>query len=203
MDSFDYCFKGDRNYVHGSDIYNSIEAYVRKSFKSPVTDFDFAIHHVSYSNMSFKVLDHEPVQPQSTPAVVCKFRSEEEQKLLFLFDSDKKVECRYAYDEDSIVRSSRIDLGTKNIFVKNTTVYTPVEVVIALNKLLMQNIFKGEKGKWFFTRLMLKRMLPESSSAEFLITMTKNLSYRLTSSTIKIGDEYYGDIFFSLIKGEK
>ncbi len=201
MDNFNFCFKGNRTYVQGGDIYNAIAKYLKASYGDAITHIEVLMHKLASHNMIGEVLDAGQPILSVSPTMICRFDIEGKTKTLYLIETDTKVDCRYEFNEESIIRNSHILLDQKSITLLNETPYSPIEVVIALNKRLMQTLFDSEKGKWLVTRITLKRFLPESSDAAFTIALKQNLSYRLTYSTIMIGKEYYGGIYFSLVKG--
>jgi hypothetical protein len=201
MDNFKFCFKGNRTYIHGSDIYNAIAKYLKAKYGYAITNIELSMHKLASHNMIGEVLDvGQPILSVS-PAVICRFDIAEKTKTLYLIETDMSIDCRYEFAEESIIRNSHILQRQKSITLMNQTPYSSIEIIIALNKKLMQYLFAGEKGNWLFTRLTLKQLLPVSSDAMFTVAFKQNLSYRLTCSTIAIGKEHYGEIFFSLGKG--
>lgn len=200
MDNFNFCFKAERTYVHGSDIYNSILRYLKPKYGATISSIELSIHTLSTHNMMGEILDSgQPTFPVP-PAVVFKFDVAGASKTLYLVETDKNVDCRYEYDEESIVQPSQISSDQSRITVRNETPYTPIEVVIALNKKLMQIVHADEKGKWLFTRLALKQPLPDHTDETFTLSLAGGHSYRLTRSTIAIAGKSYGQIFFSMVK---
>ena len=117
MDSFKFCFKGNRNYIQGGDIYNVVESHMKNNYSAPFEQIDFAIHHFSSHHMYFRVFDAEQPEIQSTAPVVCRLLCNGEKKFIYLWDSESPVDCRNEYDEESIIKNSQIDMPGKGIFV--------------------------------------------------------------------------------------
>ena len=201
MENFNFCFKGDSNYVHGSDIYNSITKYLKANHRTPIGPIELSMHRLMAHNMVGEILGAEKSLPSPTPPVICRFTVDEMQKTFYLTETDKGVDCRQEYDEEMITKRSRLSADQHCIAVHNKTSYSPIEVVVALNLKLMKTVFAGEKGKWLFTKLFLRGALPEASDATFAITFSGGHSHRLTCSKIEIDGAYCGEIFFSLLKG--
>src|SRR4030042_2465141 len=201
MENFNFCFKGDRTYVHGSDIYNSITKYLKANNTAPIGPIELSIHRLMTHNMVGQILGAEQSLPPPSPPVIYRFTVGGSQKILYLAETDKGVDCRYEYDEESITKPSQVSADQNCITVHNKTPYSPIEVIVALNKKLVQTVFAGEKGKWLFTKLLLKGPLPEVSDAAFAITFSGGHSHRLTRSKVAIDGAYCGEIFFSMVKG--
>ncbi len=197
MDNFSFCYKGDRDYVHGSDIYNSIIRYLEQRYETFGGRSVLSIHKLSTHNMIGEILE-DPGQGVPNASVVFQFETSGDARTLFMLETDALIHCRYEYDEDSITQSTRMEHDPRSISVRNQTRYTPIEIIIALNKKLMQRAFAVEKGKWLFTRLSLDRPLPQSSDSVFAITHLGGHGPRLTRSLINIDGMDYGEIYFSL-----
>jgi len=202
MTDFNFCFKGNRTYVHGSDMFNSVNKYLRSNFGQAFSHVDFmSINHQTSNNLKGEILNADQHDPSRQYITICKFSLSGEKKVLCLYERGAAVKCRYEYDEESVVKNGQISLEQKTITLNNETSYSPIEVIIALNKKLVQNLFSAERGKWLFTKLLLKRALPTSSLGLYSLVFKQNLGSRLTSSSIGIADKNYGDIYFSLTKG--
>ena len=201
MENFDFCFKGDSTYVHGSDIYNSITKYLKSNDMGPTGPIALSMHRLMIHNMVGEMLGAEQCLPSPSPPVVYRFIVAGMQKIFFLFETGKRVDCRCEYDEESITRPSQISVDQNGITVHNKTPNSPIEVIVALNLKLMKTVFASEKGKWLFTKLVIERPLPEVSDAAFAVTFSGGHSHRLACSKIAIDDAYFGEIFFSLVKG--
>jgi len=48
--NLDFCFKGNRTYVHGTDIYNAMFDYLQ-SIKSEVSMIDLSFHGIAKKNI--------------------------------------------------------------------------------------------------------------------------------------------------------
>ncbi len=198
MDNFSFCYKGDRDYVHGSDIYNSVTKYLEEKYSTGIGRSDLSIHRLSIHNMVGQVLENSGQAVPTESSVVFQFEVSGRVLALFMLETDAVVQCRYEYDEDSVTQLSRVEHDHHSISVRNQTPYTPIEIIIALNKKLMQTVFAAENGKWLFTRLSLKRRLPTNSDRLFVITHLGGHGPRLTRSSIDLDGVDYGEIYFSM-----
>lgn len=199
MDVLSFCYKGSRTYVHGTDMYNTACRYLHASGISSVQNIDFAIHRLTTNNLKTHVWPVEEIPPDYDPSVSLRFAQGGQQFVMGLFETDVPITCRYPYDEDSIAQSSTLSPQNRSIALQNSTPYTSIEVIVALNKVLMQTLFADVPGKWYFTRLRLKEELPVATNSAFLLKQTRSLGSRLTQSQIFMNEVSIGDIFFSLV----
>lgn len=201
MGNFDFRFKGDRNYVHGTDIYNAIARYLQTRYGRELSHINLSFHTVMTHQLEGEVVETEQPDFAVQPAVICKFAAAGSGKTLALRESERTLQGRYAYDEESIARAGRISEDGQAITLVNETPYSSVEVTVAINKRLMQTIFAHEAGKWWFSRLILSKLLPEDATTTFMVRLKRHLGPRLTCSTIMVGGEPYGEVYFSMVKG--
>jgi hypothetical protein len=204
MANFNFCFKGDRTYVQGGDIYNSVDGFLKSRFGKAYSYIDFfSLNRLTSRNLTGNVTGIGESESSAQSVVSCRFSIASENKSLYLLETEHHVNCRYEYDEESVISNHVISTEQQRIDMQNEGAYSPIEIIIALNKRLLQKLFASERGKWLFTRLMLNRSLPETPATCFSIVLKQNLGCRLTSSLITIDDERYGDIYFSLVRGLK
>ena len=202
MDTFTFCFKGDRTYVHGTDLYNSICEYLEERCSGSMPAIDLWIRKVVTHNMEGCVLDEdEDEATPSPPAVLCRFESGGRAQKLCLFEQESLVTCRYAYDEERIVRAAELLLEAKRIRLTEHLPFTLVELAVAMNKELVGQLFRPAEGKWYFTRLNLERPLPTDYSSHVTVSFEASSGSRLTRSSIIVDGLAYGHIFFSLVRG--
>lgn len=186
----DFCFKGNRNYVRGTDMFNSLI----KIFDKDITNIDFMIYKITDKNIIVTNSNTD-----NTENLVFKFLfvKDNKKRLLYGLETDEKIKCRYDYDEKSIIDLSFINLDKKYIFSQKETKYSFIESIVAMNKYLLNNLFKIEKGKWYFTRLQLKK-IPENYLPLKLV-FVKSFNLKLTKTEIFIDNQSLGYIYFSLV----
>lgn len=194
---FDFCFKGERTYVHGTDIYDQVleELTVKRSMA--VETIDVSINKISTQNLKgYLVNENEGLNGEYKAQM--KFFSDGESKILYLEEQNEEIECREAYDEKSIVSKSKIDLDTESISMEASLPFSSIEKTVALNKHLLQKIFSEKVGKWYFTRLKLDKPF-DNKERVFRIKFRRNFKFKLVQSDIVVDEKQVGTIYFSLV----
>jgi len=197
---FDFRFKGSRNYIHGTDMYNSIITYLLRNGYSPVTKINMAMHKIAKSNLEGLVLvdsqnvsGYEPISD-----FVCTV-GDQKYKII-LIENDQPVVDRYPYPEADIIELSDIDKENKTIRLSQKIDFSNIEKVVALNKAIHENVFSDASGKWYFTRLQVEKDLNIYDPEIIEIKIIKNMNFRLTKSEICFDSQKIGYIYFSLVK---
>lgn len=180
-------FKGQRNYIHGSDIYNSISEelselgydYIKKlAFKS------FARHQVRFT------LD----SAESTSAFAFGILSTaQDSQKFYLIETDEPVTDRYPYDE-ALITDKAVIAGSQ-ITGKADNLYSVIENVIALTKQLNYQLSPDVSGKWLFGQLDLKMALPVEWR-QIQISQKSCIANSFSRNLITIDGAAYGEIRF-------
>ena len=191
--NLEFSFKGDRTYVHGTDIYNKILFLINNSVNK---NFDLAIHNKIITNIS--LTEKKPIDEQKI-SFSCKYLDKNNNKVvLYGVQNGISINCNYPYDEEKIINYSLVNTKEQSIILKLDTAYTFMENTVALNKHLLQSIFKDKKGKWYFTRLQLIK-IPKEKKYPIEILLQHNFNFKLTKSKIIMQNKLCGYIYFSLV----
>ena len=199
LEPFDlvFSYKASRDYVHGTDIFNSL---IRK-FDEPPRKFDVAFHGVSKSNLSFS--ESRP-ENEGDLKVTVKVLLKDSKIRLFGFENKSPLLGRYDYDEDSIIKRAELNLEDDNICINECKPNSFIENAVALKKHLVQEKFHSEDGKWYFTRIQLSSPIKVKGEYKKLeIKYQSNFNFKLVKSAVIIDDVLFGYIYFSLLRGEK
>ena len=189
-----FCFKGNRQYVHGTDIYTKlIELY-----NNDVKKLDIAFHGVTIKNITFYTSKPDGYDIK----VTCKCIHNNEKIKLFGIENDSNINCRYEYLEEKIVENSIVTLAEENILLKTPTEYSFIEHIVAMNKALVESLYPDINGKWYFTRLQLKEPVNMSDITSLQLVLKANFQFKLTQSVIIANEIEVGYIYFSLITKE-
>ncbi|OOX89663.1 hypothetical protein BOQ00_03880 [Campylobacter coli] len=191
--NLNFKFKGNRNYIQGPDICNQIFSLYKEDFYK---DFEISFHSLAHNNI---VLSQEQLKQQDQLKFVCKFKQLDNTiKTCYGYENIlSKPNTSYAYNEEEITDYAIIDLQEKSIVLKQHSVFTPLEEIVALNKHLVSNLFKEQTGKWYFTKLQLKKPFPKDIKI-IKILLKNNFNFLMVKSEIYIENEFYGNIYFSL-----
>lgn len=179
-------FKGDRNYIHGSDIFDDLEQWLKKQGKY-IQELSFR----SFSDKHLACVFSEPADEIKAEGKA--LDSEGKQTLFWLIETSQPVVERYPFDEDAI--TSHAQITGKTIEASATDTYSVIEQVIALTKALNYSLTPDIDGKWVFGQLRLKETLPEEAQ-HFVIRQKTLLGGRFSTQEIKLDDRVVGDIRF-------
>jgi hypothetical protein len=185
-----FSFKGNRNYVHGPDIFNALKDMF---YSLNPTQIDIRFNGMSSKSLIIKS-DAEPSLAKVNVSFVVSGREQR----YFLVEGDKEISSRTIYDEQSIVDSSILDQTNTEVRQTKVTKYTFIENAVALNKLLLSSVLTGKKGKWLFTRIELKNFVDDASLV--VLKLVKNSNYRIVKSDIHVRNVIVGSIYFSLLQ---
>ncbi len=193
-------FKGNRDYVHGTDVYNQTMDEIKAQCNcNELKALKFAIHHIASRHCDLLLGDAGEVLKKPDDIFVDLFINTDKGNLFaFLVETNKAVKDRYEYDENRIGVLCKI-IGEK-IIISGKSGYSSIETAVSMTKKLHYELFQVKHGKWFFTRLELKRLLENADSGKLAIVFKHNLDNRFTKSEIFSGKECIGHIYFSLVK---
>lgn len=189
----EFCFKGSRTYVHGTDIYNVLIEKLDGKISQGM--FDLSFHGVAQENLTLQ--SEKPHEDEIKFA--CKYiTAEGTKKTLYGKEDGREVKCRYEYPEENICHLSRLNLSNNEVNLMEATSFSFIENTVALNKYLLENLFPDVLGKWYFTRLQLKKIFIDAEYPLKLV-LKANFNFKLTKSEIFIKDTSVGFVYFSLV----
>lgn len=195
-----FCFKGDRNYVHGTDIYNAIIKFIKEEQGLiNIRKIDISIHEIIKNNLSAELFNNKDADIEGKPAVVFSFMHTSDKYRLLLSENDQKIDCRHQYREEDIISSCKIDIKNKKIELATESGYSNIENYVAMNKALLKSIYHDVKGKWFFTRLQTDLYEETSIFRSLTVELKHNFNFKLTKSLIRMDNREIGYLYFSLI----
>jgi len=160
-------FKADRNYLHGTDIFNQVSELLG----------DENILDISFRSTTDRqcFLSEEKCGP-----VVAVIKTQS--KTLYLIESDVTIDNRYDFDEDGLVVNAIIN-GDK-ISMQLDENYSYIENIVALTKKLNNSLNKPSSGKWLFGQYKsefdhrnFKGLLEVESSKRIKSRFSENLIY--------------------------
>jgi len=191
--NLNFCFKGKRTYIHGTDIFTKLTENHCGSKK-----IDIAFHGITINNMTFSTDKPENEEVKVT------FRALHDGKKIKYFgiENGLTVDCRYEYFEDRIVDSSTVDIVEESILLNRHTEYSFIEHIVAMNKSLMETLYPEVNGKWYFTRLQLSESINLSDCKSLKLILKSNFQFKLTKTVIFVNEKEVGFIYFSLVQKE-
>ncbi len=199
MKSFDlaFKFKGSRDYVHGTDIFNAL---LKKlvDFGYAVPDrISFSMHRMMRSNLT--VCLGSPDEMPEDKAAFCMLEKDSERVVLGLYENGRDVIGRYAYDEDAIVAGCVMTNSELTLKSAKRHPYTNIEKVVALNKSYMTQYFRENDGKWVFSKLQVAADFITIEPEIIRLTLISNIGVRMTRTQVRFDDKIVGEIYFSAL----
>jgi len=186
---FDFCFKGKRKYVHGTDVFSALST----NFNGQLKYIDISFHGIAIRNLIF--FTEKPKKKDIK--VVFKAESNGEKIKLFGVEDNKDIECRYDYAEEKIIDQTTIDLSNEIISLNQLTDYSFIEHIVAMNKALLNNLYIEKDGQWLFTRLQLTNNIQMNEIESLDIALKLNVQFKLTKSVINVNNREMGYLYFS------
>jgi hypothetical protein len=192
-------YKGNRNYIHGTDLFDHISQYVLNELKlTELENVTMAIHRMIRSQIKFQLITHPEPERPSNLAATFRFLVRDTQYICLLQEDGRSVSGRYPYDEDQVTDICNLDSDDKTISLVGKRPFTNIETVVAMNKYLLQTCFPEAGGKWLFTRVQLKTYGANEQWNKLRLKVIHNFQYRLIRSDIFNGGQLKGSIFFSV-----
>jgi len=194
--SLNLAFKGGRDYLHGTDMYDAIIDSLRNAAPLLVqAPFSMSIHEFARSQCDLLYTIAPDCCPKPDDGRV-------EFSLAsgvsgWLRETGRPVQESRPYPEDEIVASSKIEGNA--IVAGALDTFSAIEILVANTKRLHSTL-RGSEEKWAFTRLDLERPLERSDADGFKIELSSALGNRLTKSIVSTGRQVLGHIFFSAIR---
>ena len=185
-----FLFKGNRKYVHGTDIAIYLEKYVQK----PLKLFDLKITKQIKTQPRILLVNSLKKRLKKSSAT-CKIKGKKNIFILFL-ETKNKVLNSYSYDESLLANNYYINKKRGKCLI--TTSLHSVEILVSLTKYWHQK--RVCKGEWMFTRLKLNKWFNKSNIKNIEIENFLNLNNKSTISKVFENKKLIGEIFFSLNK---
>lgn len=193
-----FCFKGNRDYVHGTDMYKEIMKFLSQEFNlSSLSNFRLFIHRLAKRNcyLFLEEIDQD-CKPSQEYIANFSFNSDNASFKGYIVEEDRGIECRYPYNEEELNKQLSVD-GDKIQLLLDSP-YSFIETIVAMTKHLHYTNYPSS-GKWLFTRLDLAQIPYEEITNGLCIELTKNFNNLLTKSKIVCGNTVIGNIYFSLV----
>lgn len=197
--TFEGFYKGGRDYLHGTDLYNYSNAAVTNYYGDAAFVKSIMIRSVARNTGSFFVdCEEAPEGFQET----AQFRIQNGDNVingLFATDGGIVQENR-EYDESLVEGTAEISANEKRIEQLTKTAFTPCEEIVGLTKYLHNSILMPKNGKWMFTMLDLKESILNFHKENFAIVLRQNLGGKMTRSNILVNNNVIGTIGFTVMQ---
>lgn len=192
-------YKGDRDYLQGTEIYNAVTRIIGGSNPGIVFNrIKMVFHKIARNQCRLTYGNHLVLEqmPKDINVEVI-FISPSSHIIGWLVETDEPVIERIPYPEEDIVKQTSIEGNI--ITIEGEVQFTPIEILVAMTKHLHVSLYPIKAGRWIITRLELNRLLTIFDAPKFKVEIEKNLNNRLTKGSIHSGEEMLGYIYFSLV----
>lgn len=192
-------FKGDRDYLHGTDMYSETLKVLNDSMPEVLSwKCRLVIHNIAryQCRLLYTLSPDSPRRPENLIAEF-RFASDTRHLMAWLVETSNIVTRRTPYPESKIME--KCILKEQGVKLHRKTGYSAIEELVAMNKLLHNTLYPAEASRWYFTRLDLNRLLIKDDSGNLHVILRQNLNNRLTKSEIITHDQIIGHIYFSIV----
>lgn len=192
-------YKGDRNYVHGTDIFQAVRNWLAGNGYTDIVNVELSFHKIIRSNLRCRLVEGTSVIENENFAALFRFQYKDSDFTILLWEDETPVTERYPYSEAEITDAAVVEPVEKKISLSQHLEYTPIEKIVALNKYLLTSLFSDQEGKWYFGKLELQKdFLNLPADSAFELKLERNMGVRYTKSSIKVEGESIGYIYFSM-----
>ena len=188
-------FKGNRNYLHGSDFFNEISFHADE-LTGDVRSYIKRISFRQFADTACVITDKEPTNKDvligHVEFQVCNKGASSK---FWIIKTDEKEDSRYPYDEDLVLSRATLNMQEHSGKIVDMSYYTLIEYVIALTKHLNYAVCPLVSGKWVFGQLDVEK--PMQSGCQTLEIRMKNLiPARFSVNDILVDGEKVGIMKF-------
>ncbi len=196
----DIGFKGERNYIHGTDMFNQAMRVIRKNQLGEIRDIDFIIQRMATQHLQLEIEKAEGSRSAAPDDVaVLKFTIGEERFFARLMTIPGAPQARVPYDESLVTRHCLINSADRTVrLAEDCSGHSSIEKLVSMNKALHLAVLeKPADTQWVFCRWHSSdRPMPEDlTHAEIILRQT--LGSRLTRADVMLNDCQLGQIYFS------
>jgi hypothetical protein len=191
-------FKGDRKYIQGPDIIDSVIALLEKQDfkKDKIKDFKYAAHKMLHSN-AIAIID---MNQGADLCSLVSFKYNGKKYYVSVQPTSSAVEESVSYDETAVRTNSIISDDKISMDYVEPNQYSFSELIVSMNKHFLQKKIAHE-GKWIVTKAEYLDISSISSAKGSTVSLVliKNLNNKLTKSSILMNGQNVGYLYFSLI----
>jgi hypothetical protein len=189
-------FKGDRDYLHGTDILQiALHSMAGARSLDAISGIDIVFHALARTGLTLCVDAPPGCEPKAR--LVCSI--EGVRRKFLLMEDNRPITERHPYPEDQIVAATTIDTASATATSSAHLSFANIERWIAMIKALHHAVYPDARGKWLFARAKLAAYHDACpDQAEHRVGIHSDFGGKLTRSALTVGGRNIGDIFFAL-----
>ena len=182
-------FKGDRNYLHGTDIFTSL-----LDITGSIKNVSIRFHKKVSKNLIVHFIDLESLEKFRSLNEICvlmSYQKSDGMKIAVATEGAENITERREYIEENVVVNSEI-YGNK--ITQNQSYFgNLIERIVALNKKLLNHLY-GNKS-WFFTQLDIDEYYP--NTVKLSIEFDRSIGGLMYKTILYVNEKKVGSIIFS------
>lgn len=193
-----FCFKGERDYLHGTDVYEAVADLARQHVGENLQRLRLGIHR--FLRRQPDLCWSAEAATTRPPEAIADFSAVGVGKSAsgWLVESERPVQCRRPYDEEPVRESCAFT--DASVSLRESAGLSPIETLVSMTKHLHNRVVPAAQARWIFSRLDIRRLLRPADAARLTVRLADNLYGRLTRCEIEVGGEALGQIYFSLVR---
>lgn len=194
----DLAFRGSRDYLHGTDLYETITHLPGLDVGTGSLGITF--HSRLRNQPDLLLLDEQDFSWRNNPAFRGELRIGEGSSAVqgVLLESARPIVARKPCNEPAVAAFGEVDVEARRAFLKEGVEGSPIEQIVFLNKKLHQLALPELGTKWLFARLELVAPLNTPPQGGFSLHLAQVLGGRFTRTNIEKNGQRLGTLFFSL-----
>jgi len=198
--NLDFCFKGNRKYVQGPDIFDATTEILSKEFTN-ITNLKYTAYQMLHNNATLVITNKFVKKEYEIINSIIIFFSNEQKYYAVVCNNGKIINCSTEYSEKVVENNSEIIENA--ISFQNTLSYSFTEIVVSMNKYFFNQTIE-ESGKWIVTKFDYLYLddISNADNVNIKIELLQNLNNKLTKSKLLLNNKEVGYLYFSLIPKE-
>lgn len=196
-----FCFKGNRTYVQGPDIFDEVLKVLASRFSDEkIRNIKYAAHQMLRTDAKAILTDVFEKNDYPVLNSVVMFEIDDKKYYFIIISNDQMIECSNPYSED-VVRHNSIICDSKIIF-ENSLDDSLTEIIVSMNKYYLQTVVTNS-GKWIVTKFDYEWLdeTKEVKNQTISLQLMNNFNNKLTKSSILVGEKKIGNLYFTLVEG--
>jgi len=154
--SLSFQFKGNRNYVHGTDVYTSLIKKLDEQGFQSLSHFELTFRKISNKNQICMITDKLPeIEKNRVFATFSYFLNQKKFYGVLSENDSSSVTDRYVFDENIITSKCHLDQINKLLELNFELPFSVIDTIIAMSKHYLIST-RNETGNWFFRTIKLE-----------------------------------------------
>lgn len=192
----DIQLKGDRDYVHGTDLVDLVYPTLAEGAGGALDTFEIAFHRMG--RRQAELIWDTDTPPEGTFANGAWARGAKRGRF-WVREGTAVIDGRRPYPEEEIVAQLTYDEGNSEARLLAPLSFSDIEHWIPMIKAMHQRRFADAAGKWVFARAKLRAYDPRHGPSSLRVALAATLGTKLTRNEVYLNDEKIGDVFFALM----